>query len=351
MKSSFVKFFCIFCFLSLTLVGAVSAKSTAPRTSKKVAVLPFINYSFDSRAVSVIADQLYTQLESHNINYISNTELRPLLRKNRIRSLGSINAEEVAVLLNSIDIDLFLIGSINIFIAQDNPEISISMRILDAKNMHIISAETYSATGLDFEKLFGTGILTSIDSLVNKAVLELVENLFASVVKYETETPIQKQTLAIIPVDNITEQKRCGRIADNILLTTFVQAGYNVIEPGIIQSIMSKNRRVLRGEIDLETLALINNKVQVDMIVTGGVEQYEVKRGSRQPAIEIGLRTLDASNGKIISMFNDFRKGNDSETVFGHGIVNAMGNLLTNSFTNYIQSLDKKSEKYFAKHN
>ena len=351
MKNKFTQLISILFILTILISGYALAESVPPPSQKVVAVLPFINYSTESNAIPMVMEQLFTQLESNHVNYISNADLRPLLRKNRIRSIGFINKEEVAVLLNSLKIDMFLIGSIDIFNNQSNPEISISIRMLDPERMHIIAAETYAASGSDFEKLFGTGIIGSIDSLTNISVKALVKQLVQEISLYEQASSNTKQTVAIIPLDNITEEKRCGKIADNLLLTTLVQSGYNVIEPGMIKEIMSKNRRILRGEVDFETLQKINEDVEVDMIVTGAVEQYQIQRGSSQPEIEIGLRTLDASNGKIISMFNDRRKGNDSESVFEHGKINAMGNLLKNSFTSYIKTLEKKSEKYFAKHN
>lgn len=341
------------CLLFSTSVSAEVNESThtiSTDSNVVVAVLPFVNYSGNSEAMKMCMKNLYEQLDMHDVQYLSHTTLRPTLRKYRIRTVGSIGQEDVSDIKKSTNINRIILGALNICSERSNPEVSVSVRIIDANNMHIISAVTQSAKGFDSEKLFGLGKIKTIETLMQQVMQKLVANLL-----FETENiKNQKQpsyTIALIPLDNISKAKKAGLISANILLTTLVQHGYNVIEPGIIDEIMQKNKRVLRGEVDLQTLKQIKNLLHIDLLVTGSIEQFKISRGSRNAEIEIGLRTLDASNGKIISMFNDNKKGDDSETLFGLGKINAMGNLISKACNQYVHTLEKKSEKYFAKQN
>lgn len=337
-------------FSIIAISFSTSEASTSGATEdQQIAVLPFVNYSGDSKANQIIMDIFFQQLEKAQLNVFPNIELRNILRKNRIRSVGSINDNDIIKIRESSNISRILLGSINIYKRNQNPEISISVRLVDANQMKIIAACTQSAQGTDFESLFGLGVIESHEALAQIIVEKLIQKLVFSV--QESNQNTKSLTIALIPLDNLSEIKKAGLLTTNILLTTLVEKGYNIIEPGIIENIMLKNKRILRGEIDFLTLNQITSQMDIDIIITGSVDNFQFARGSRQAELEIGIRTIDASNGKIISMYNNYSKGNDSESIFGMGKIDALGNLIRKTIDNYIHTFEKKSETYFAKEN
>ncbi len=355
----FAKFYkyCLLCgiiiFSAGTYVSAEINNEQASNAEPVIAVLQFANYSGSSKAPAAVMHQIYKQLEQHHLKYVPQADLRSVLRKYRIRSIGSVNRRDVLNIKKSTIINRIILGSINIYESQKNPEISISIRIIDTDQLSIITAGTISATGSDFEKMFGLNKIGSVELLLEKVVDDLFSNLVEKLKNYNNLSIDNNVShiVAIVPFDNISEKKYAGLITSNILLSNLIRKGFKVIEPGIIKEYMLRNKRVLRGEIDLKTLEQFNTELNIDLLITGSVEHFKLARSIRQPELEIGARALDADNGRIIIMFNDSRKGNDSETIFGFGKINSMGNLIAKSFDKYLHKLESKSEKYFAKRN
>lgn len=319
--------------------------ATTGASGNRFAILPFYNLSGSSGAPSKVMEMILKHFDSRQLSYVSHDELRSILRHYRIRLLGSINGTEISQITQEAHVDYFLLGTVNFYEDRDNPEISISVRIINARTKKVIAAATRSATGKDYEKLFGTGIIGSIDVLLDKVVDELFDDLFTD--QNEIKTHAQNDvTVVIIPFDNLSEKKNAGLIVSSILLSDLVNKGYEVIEPGIVQEVMMKHRRILRGEIDFSTLDTLKSLHDFDVIVTGSVDLFEPSRGSTQPRLELGMRMLDASNGKIICMYNDARRGNDSESFFGFGKILSMGKLISKSNDKFINEMEKKREKY-----
>lgn len=307
--------------------------------------MPLYNLSGRSNAIRETSEKIGTILDSFGIQYKRSSDIRPILRKYRIRSSGSLKAEDIDQLRTELNVKYLMLGSVNIYEDRANPELSVSLRIINTETYMIESAVSKSASGRDFEGLFGLGVISVLDELSDKLLFESLNELFSDLEAHESE---QKPSAVIIPFDNTTDFRNAGFILTNIFLTSLANDGYKVLEPGIVTEYMLRNRKILYGGIDYPTLDMLNAKHDIDLIVTGSIEFYQPSRGNNFPKAEIGTRVLDAKNAKIIFMYNNSVNGADSEALFGVGKKYSVGTIMKEYINDFESKFKKKSEKYFA---
>ena len=216
------------------------------------------------------------------------------------------------------------------------------------------------AGGEDCAGLFGIGRITSAPILSNRVVNKIFAQfpigedgtLSASPQRTDadrTDSDVKASVrIAIVTFDNLTEQQRSGDIASVLLLSELWRQGYEVVEPGEVATTLAELRSLPRGEISTEEISRLREKLQVDLIVTGTVYRFVPSRGNSfesPPQIEMGLRLIDATDGRVLASVSSTRIGDDSEGPFGVGRCYSLGRLTQKSFVNAWQQLLKQSEK------
>ena len=127
-------------------------------------------------------------------------------------------------------------------------------------------------------------------------------------------------------------------------------AGFEVLEPGLVDELMLRDQIVLRGEIRLQLLRELADQYNLDFLITGRVEGFSPQRGSVEethPEFEFGARQLDASTGKILATYDGNTSGADSETILGLGRCHSLGELVARSFKGLRKTIRKESERRF----
>ena len=103
-------------------------------------ILPVANYSEVGAAHTELVPRLHESFDRIGVSYMTSEELRPLLRKHRIRSQGWIGMEDARILRRETLARYLLLGSWDIFRTEVNPEIGLSLRVLDLENMTLVGA-------------------------------------------------------------------------------------------------------------------------------------------------------------------------------------------------------------------
>ena len=317
--------------------------------TEAIALMPLYNLSGRSNAIQETSEKIGTILGSFGIQYKSSSDIRPILRKYRIRSSGSLKADDIKQLRAELGVKYLMLGSVNIYEERENPELSVSLRIINTETFMIETAVSKSAAGRDFEGLFGLGVISSLDELSDKLLRESIYELFSDL--NSSIHASNSLSAVIIPFDNTTDFRNAGFMLTNIFLTSLANEGFKVLEPGIVTEYMLKNRKILYGEIDYPTLNQLNADHNIDLVVTGSIEFYQPSRGNNFPKAEIGTRVLDAKNAKIIFMYDNSVDGADSETLFGVGKKYSVGTIMKKYINEFESKFKKKSEKYFAQKN
>lgn len=140
--------------------------------------------------------------------------------------------------------------------------------------------------------------------------------------------PVKK--LAILPFSNYSGKEDAGKQITNAFLVELLKKPFLVlIEPGEVEKALREERVRSTDKIDFETAALLREKLGVDLIMIGAVNEYDYMQiENRQiPRIGVSVRILDATDGSIVWAGIHSRKGDDTELVFGWGLVKSLTQL------------------------
>jgi TolB-like protein len=313
-----------------------------------VGVLLFGNYTGTSRAVEAVMPRIYEELDARGVGYVSHSDLRPVLRKHRIRAGTGIGTEDARAIRQETETSHLLLGSFDIFQSEGNPEIGVSARILEIESMRIVAGHSEAATGEDFAGLFGIGRVTSVDELARRVVTELFEELERSMAE-EAGGDVgarSSRSLAVVTFDNVSDTMHAGDAVSTMLISELLHEGFAVVEPGMVNALFLKHRRVWRGGIDYPNLAQLTEAFGVDFVVTGDVETFRTARNTTDaigPSLSIGARVLSAPDGRLLMSFDDYRTGGDSEKLFQIGRYHSLGRLVRHTVQELVRKIEKST--------
>jgi TolB-like protein len=111
--------------------------------------------------------------------------------------------------------------------------------------------------------------------------------------------------VAILPFNNMSNDRFAGERVRNTLTVELMSRGvFDVMERGEVSKVMGL---VLRAagfeegsavEVDKETLKLLGERLGVQAVILGSVDEYE--SGGRRAVVSLSVRMLDTSSGIIL---------------------------------------------------
>lgn len=196
-------------FLTTLLTGIVVTGCAGPHvyihpnpgldTIKKIAVMPFDNFSKDDKASEKVRNGFVIELLrtcSFNVIDVNETDRRlreaglsyntsqnPAVSAPKIEKETADSAVPLSKSIGEIlDVTAILVGSVETYSSerigdQIIPEVSISARLIDAETGIIIWASTYTRRGGTGIPIFGWGKITSLGILSQQVIREMVNSL------------------------------------------------------------------------------------------------------------------------------------------------------------------------------
>jgi TolB-like protein len=150
---------------------------------KKIAVLPFENFTSDTFAGEKIRRIVITELLTREMDVVEPGEVTRLLRDLEIRSLRSIKITDIQEIGKKLNVDAIMTGSVEAFgiskgISVSYPEVTINLMLLETSSGDIIWSVRHSTGGPSFwTRHFGSeGI--SLSEAANKTVTEAIRTLY-----------------------------------------------------------------------------------------------------------------------------------------------------------------------------
>lgn len=137
--------------------------------------------------------------------------------------------------------------------------------------------------------------------------------------------------VAVFPFYNSTNAAEASEIVTAAFIAGLVESGRFQVEfPGNIRSFLVTERIVVRTGIDLDTIKLMGERLGVDAVVLGRVDEY-VGTGEATrtvvPVVSLAARLIDTRTGKIVFMARYRKTGDDYVTVLDFGKVRSVGEL------------------------
>jgi TolB-like protein len=150
---------------------------------KRVAVLPFEPLTSDEYAGEKIRQLVITELLSRGIDVVEPGEVTRALVELKIRSLGSIKTTDIQTLAKTLGVEALMMGSVEAYgisrgITVSYPEVSISLRLVEASSGNIIWSVCNTSGGANFwTRHFGAENI-SLSETASKVVGEAIDTLF-----------------------------------------------------------------------------------------------------------------------------------------------------------------------------
>jgi len=111
--------------------------------------------------------------------------------------------------------------------------------------------------------------------------------------------------IAVLPFNNFSDDRYAGEKVRNTLIVDLMSRGvFEVVEQGEVTKVLSvifREAGVEEGKavpIDIETLKLIGEKLGVQAVILGSVDEYSGTGGGN--IVSIGARMLDTGSGIIL---------------------------------------------------
>lgn len=334
-------------FLSAAVPLLAADDAIAPPT---IAAIPFANFTGSNQAADSLLPLIEKQIAALEVSLIPKDSLRNIMRAGRIRLTGAFDGDAASQLQKALNVDLLLTGSIDFYRPKANPEIGLSLRLYDCLQQRLVWSRSVAASGEDFAGLFGVGRITSITLLAQRVVADAFNQLPTTrhdLMSYSNEIVANVKRVAVVELDNVTDQPHSGRILSTLLLSQLWQQGFDVVEPGEVTAAMNQLRTSPRGAVSAEEIAQLRRSLQVDWIVTGSVYRLSTATEGAEttPFLEIGLRIIDAATGRVVASVTSTRTGNDSEGLFGAGRCYSLGKVAQRCLIDSWQKLTKQAEK------
>ncbi|MFZ3138937.1 MAG: CsgG/HfaB family protein [Thermodesulfovibrionales bacterium] len=175
------------CFLLFFIQGCGPTHFVRPKTDvesvKKVAILPFENFTQDDYAGEKIRRIAITELLSRDVDVIEPGEVTRLFREMKIKSLGSVKVSEIQEIGKALNVEAVILGSVEAFgtgrgISVSYPEVTINLRMIEVNSGNIVWSVRHTTGGPDFwTRHFGSEG-PSLSEAAGKVVRESIGSLF-----------------------------------------------------------------------------------------------------------------------------------------------------------------------------
>jgi hypothetical protein len=318
-----------------------------------LAVMPLANFTESSEALNKVMPALCEELGLRGIPAISDNDLRPTLRRHRIRGGGILTPDDILDIRTATQASAILFGSVDFYTEGINPELGLSLRIVDIASLEVLYAASASVTGADLAGWFGMGRKDSISELMGPALQEVLQSFDIQRMSEALagENLPQGSTLALVPFEEHSEYPFAGSIFTGVLNAELFRRGYRLLDPALLGEVYLRARRAPRGEVDLPLV----NSMHVDLgalwVLTGGVDHFAPSTGDplSAPELEIHARMLDASNGRLVFNFESELMGSPAGQVFGFEERRSLGRLAQKAAMRLVTQMNYSIEEEFEK--
>jgi hypothetical protein len=322
-------------------MGATGFPIGTHPASGRAGLLTLANHTEVPAAVAAILPLIRAGFEARGVDCVPDSALRRVLRSHRIRTADlGVGREQARAIEEEAGAEYLILGSVDVWRAVDDPEIGLSLRIVRVRDMRILAATSVGATGEDFAGLFGFGRVTKIEDLAPRVVRRAFEELDGSTAPWASDEPPDRARVVLLAFDDLSSGGHGGEIVTSILLSRMVDAGFDVLEPGVANDMFLRCGEFPRGEISDSLRRVLLDAAGSRIIVTGVVQELTPAGGAAgTPRFEFGARGIDGSNGRTIFTVDRSADGRDSETILQRGRIRSVAGLVRHSLDRVIEAL------------
>jgi hypothetical protein len=287
--------------ISACAVGHQRAEIPPLWATDRIAVMPIYHLGGTPAPLDDIRRRLVSGLNRAGFDLVAEDELQAFIRRHRLRYVGGIDRETAAALRTETGARAVLITSLEFYNAYPPPKISIAWRLVATdETLRILWTDGVGLAGDDHPGLLELGMIEDPRALLEIASNHLVSSLARQQASPKTpaippvdsalppDTAYRNPSLlstagprvAVLPFLNSSLRKHAGEIvALQFLRSLGSHPEYELLEPGAIRETLLEARIVMGDGISLADAQILFSRLNVDLLLSGQVLQYEDYQG------------------------------------------------------------------------
>ena len=347
LNNTTIIFFAGLLFLMGCATGKEATKQVFPGTGERfrIAVLPMENLSGTAAPLREIRGSLMDGLMARGIDVLQDDTLDRFMARHRTRYVGGIDQITAKGFKDETNCQAVLITSLELYNETNPPKIALTSRLVSTgDNPVILWIDGIGLAGDDSPGILGLGLIEDPKTLQKKTLNRLLDSLRESLSgqkeskglevkrkfrpKISYRSPViegkRKYTVAIIPFFNKSERKYGAETISLHFVKQLKEFEYlDVIEPGVVRQQLLSLRIIMDQGVSLADADAIFATLNVDLIVTGQVIDYQDYRGSfGKPKVDFTAEVIERKSREVVWSSTSYNQGDDGVFFFDRGRVN-----------------------------
>ncbi len=310
-----------------------------------IAVLPMENLSGTAAPLREIRADLIEGLRARGMDVLQDDTLEKFMVRHRIRYTGGIDKKTAKEFKDELNCQGVLITSLELYNEIDPPKIALTSRVVSTgDNPVILWIDGIGLAGDDSPGILDLGLIIDAKTLQKKALNRLLDSLGRSLTsqkeskelglkrkfrpKISFRSPVmegkRKYTVAVVPFFNRSERKYGTEIMSLHFVRNLKELDdFEVIEPGFVRQQFLTLRIMMDQGVSLADAGAIFAVLDVDIIVTGQVLDYQDYQGSvGKPKVDFTAEVIERKSREVVWSSISYNQGDDGVFFFDWGRVN-----------------------------
>jgi len=340
-------FFAGLLFLIGCATGKKATKENLPGMEEQflITVLPMENLSGTAAPLREIRGALIEGLKARGISVLQDDILEKFMARHRMRYTGGIDRITAKDFKDETHCQGVLIASLELYSDTNPPKVALTSRLVSTgDNPVILWVDGVGLAGDDSPGILGLGLIEDPKMLQKKALNRLLDSLRESLSgqkenkglsvkrkfrpKISFRSPVmegkRKYTVAVVPFFNKSERKYGAEIMSLHFVRHLKEfEEFDVIEPGVVRQQFLTLRIIMDQGVSLADAQAIFAMLDVDLVVTGQVLDYQDYQGSfGKPKVDFTAEIIERKSREVVWSSTSYNQGDDGVFFFDWGRVN-----------------------------
>jgi TolB-like protein len=311
-----------------------------------IAVFPVFNQSGTPAPTKLIRRLLADNLKAAGQTIIDEQVLEDAFFKHRIRYIGGLAPSAAMAIRQETGADVVLITSLEHYSDALPPKLALTARLVSTGHrIRILWMDGVGLAGDDSPGLLDLGLIEDPDTLLEMALQRIMSSLtgFLSTGQNQADSPATRgkhrpkvifrspvldpaepYSVAVTPFFNLSERNFAGDImALHFVRQLLAHENFTVIEPGVVRHELLRARVIMGDGISLADADLISRLLQVDLILSGKVMDYQDFRGPlAKPKVDFSAEIFEKKSREVVWAALSYNHGDDGVFFFDWGRIN-----------------------------
>lgn len=365
--SSFTKRVLAGCCLLLLLTGCSASRPAQFRPvvsgSPVIAVMPVDNLSAISAPLIGIRNEIVFLLEKSGVRILPDALIEGFIVAQRMRYIGGMDYDTAVRLKAATGADAVLFTALEYYNDQPPPKISLSARLVSTgERPQILWTDGVGAAGDDAPGFLELSLVEDPDVLLRRTAARLATSLVghlsgrnsppAEIQRFfEPQTvfnsrlllPDRTYSVAVLPFLNLSTRRHAGQIM-TYHFTSALKSVSNMqpLEPGEVRQTLLKYRVVMPDGLSLSDATVLFSRMNVDLILSGRVFDYEDYQGAGGPAkVCFSASIIEHQTREPVWTAVSCREGDDGVFIFDWGTIRTAHSLAAAMVTGAVATLQR----------